>query len=165
MKRELLTTYMEMTAPPAGARVPCPLTEAEITREAPPPETYLAIWRSVGDPLGWDGRLQMSRDDLAAFLRRATTHLYILRLGSLPVGLCEFEGVGGAEVELTNFGLIPSAQGRRLGPYLLDDALRRIWALPTRRVWLHTDTEDHPKAIPTYERAGFAIYGRRLEPS
>ena len=159
----LLTTYMEMMAPPTGAPLSKPLREARIERETLAPDAYLRIWRSVGEPLGWDGRLQMSLNDLHAFLMAPATHLYILRLNSAPIGLCEFDRAGGPEVELTHFGLIPQVQGRGLGPYLLDDALRRIWVPPTRRVWLHTDSEDHPKAIATYQRAGFVIYKRSLE--
>lgn len=159
----LLITYMEMTVPPTGAPLSNPVREASIERETLTLDAYLEIWRSVGEPMGWDGRLRMSRDDLHAFLTAPTTHLYILRLNSAPIGLCEFDRAGEAEVELTNFGLVPQAQGRGLGPYLLDHALREIWALPTRRVWLHTDSEDHPKAIATYQRAGFVIYKRCLE--
>jgi ribosomal protein S18 acetylase RimI-like enzyme len=159
----LLTTYMELMALPDRAPLSSPLAEARIDRETLAPADYLDIWRSVGEPLLWDGRLGMSALALHAFLTAPTTHLYVLRYNGSPIGLCEFDRVGEADVELTHFGLIPQAQGRRLGPYLLDYALRRIWAPPTRRVWLHTDSEDHPNAIATYQRAGFVIYKRCVE--
>ena len=59
--------------------------------------------------------------------------------------------------------LAEAFQGRRLGPYLLDASLHAIWARKPERVWLHTDTNDHPKALSLYLRAGFAIRERRLE--
>jgi ribosomal protein S18 acetylase RimI-like enzyme len=133
---------------------------ARVGKETLAPASYLALWRRVGEPLGWDERLLMSPGALQEFLDRPTTWVYVLRLDGAPMGLCEFDGVGRAEVELTHFGLVPEAQGKRLGPYLLDHALRQIWVPPTRRVWLHTDTCDHPKAIATYQRAGFSIYRR-----
>lgn len=159
----LLTTYMEMTTRPARAPLSNPLADARIERETLAPADYLDIWRSVGEPLLWDGRLAMSPQALHVFLTAPTTHLYILRRNDSPIGLCEFDRAGEADVELTHFGLIPQAQGRGLGPYLLDYALHRIWSLPTRRVWLHTDTNDHPAAIATYQRAGFAIHRRCIE--
>ena len=159
----LLTTYMEITAPPRGAPRSSHFADARIERETLAPADYLDIWRSVGDPLLWDGRLGMSPKALHAFLTAPTTRLYIVRCKDSPIGLCEFDRAGEPDVELTHFGLIPQAQRRQLGPYLLDYALRRIWALPTRRVWLHTDTNDHPKAIATYQRAGFAIYKHCME--
>ena len=69
-----------------------------------------------------------------------------------------------AETELKNFGLVPEAQGRGLGPWLLGISLQHEWSLGPERIWLHTDTWDHPAAIPTYERAGFRVYAVRQEP-
>jgi ribosomal protein S18 acetylase RimI-like enzyme len=105
----------------------------------------------------------MPRDALLALLERPSTWLFVLGLAGRPVGLCEFERVGEAETELTNFGLVPAAQGRKLGPFLLDHALREVWSRGPRRISLHIDTNDHPHAIATYERAGFRIFMARME--
>jgi hypothetical protein len=51
-----------------------------------------------------------------------------------------------------------------LGPWLLGISLQYEWSLEPKRIWLHTDTWDHPAAIPTYERAGFSVYAVRQEP-
>ena len=56
---------------------------------------------------------------------------------------------------------VPGAKGT--GPYPLDHALRSAWSTRPQRIWLHTDTWDHPKAIATYQRAGFKIYAQRFE--
>jgi ribosomal protein S18 acetylase RimI-like enzyme len=160
---KLLVTYLEMTRPPQGQALPSPVSDAKIEREHLSPSAYLSIWRSVGEPLQWDQRSRMPSDDLRRFLNNQSSHIHILRVAGQPVGLCEFEGVGQAEDELTNFGLIPEMQGRKLGPYLLDHAIRSVWGYPTKRLWLHTDTQDHPKAVRTYRRAGFSIYRSAVE--
>jgi GNAT superfamily N-acetyltransferase len=60
------------------------------------------------------------------------------------------------DAEVKYFGLIPTAQGRGLGPFLLDASLRSYWQTEQpRRLWLHTDTWDHPKAMGLYARMGF----------
>ncbi len=159
-----IATYMVTTKPPAGAALACPAPEARIERETLTASAYLEIWRSVGSTLQWDQRLRMHPSDLDELLGSPACQIYILRLNGAPVGLCEFEGVGQPEVELIDFGFVPVTQRRRLGPYLLDYAIRKIWAYPTtRRIWLHTDSEDHPKAVDTYRRAGFAVYKIELE--
>ena len=160
---ELLVTYLEMTAPPSGPSLAPPRHDAIIARERLDPENYLRLYRAVGQPWQWDQRTTMLPESLRALLKKSSTHIYVLRLSGEPAGLCEFEHVGEPEVELTNFGLVPPAQGIRLGPFLLDHALRKIWPCGTRRIWLHTDTNDHPKAIATYERAGFRIFQSRME--
>lgn len=119
---------------------------------------YLHLYREIGDPVQWDDRLRMSSDALKNFLEDAASQLFILYIGTARVGLCESHRDTQGDVEITNFGLIPSAQGKKLGPFLLDHALRALWFRKPRRVWLHTDTNDHPNAVKTYARAGFQIY-------
>ena len=71
------------------------------------------------------------------------------------LGLCELDCSAFPEIELKNFGLVPEAQGRGLGPWLLWVALSEEWTFSPTRIWLHTDTWDHPAAIRVYERVGF----------
>lgn len=160
---DILVTYLEMTDAPQGPVLPLPVAEAGIARETLAPADYLALYRAVGGPLNWDQRLRMPADALHVFLASPATHIHLLRLDGRAVGLCEFDRVGEPEVELTHFGLIADVQGQGLGPCLLNRALHAIWLHGSRRVWLHTDTCDHPKAISTYQRAGFRIYAERME--
>jgi ribosomal protein S18 acetylase RimI-like enzyme len=160
---ELLVTYMEMTAPPAGPALPAPLPEATVARETLPRPDYLRLYRAVGEALQWDLRLGMADDALDQFLADPATDIHLLRLDGAPAGFCETDRAAWPEMEIVHFGLLPSAQGKRLGPYLLDRALRAAWQEGVRRIWLHTDTNDHAKAIATYERAGFRVYERRWE--
>ncbi|HEX5786895.1 MAG TPA: GNAT family N-acetyltransferase [Woeseiaceae bacterium] len=159
----LFVTYMEQSVPPADDPLPVPIAGASVARETPDPQAYLGLYRAIGTPLQWDERLRMSEGELADFLTRASTAVYVLRQAGEPRGLCEFEALGAADVELRHFGLVPAAQGRRLGPYLLDQALRSVWSHGPERIWLHTDTNDHPAARPVYERAGFTVRAETWE--
>jgi hypothetical protein len=38
-----------------------------------------------------------------------------------------------------------------------------VWSYAPSRIWLHTDTWDHPKAQFVYQRAGFRTYVQRVE--
>ena len=160
----LLVTYMEAVAPAANAPLAPPAPDVVVTRERLDAKAYLTLYTAVGTSLQWDLRLRMPRAELEAHLAKPSTIIFVLRLGGQAVGLCEFDCTGEAEVELVYFGLVPEVQGRRLGPYLLDFALRQAWAAHSpRRVWLHTDTNDHPKAQEVYRRAGFTVFDRRYE--
>ncbi|SFO80982.1 Acetyltransferase (GNAT) domain-containing protein [Mesorhizobium sp. NFR06] len=160
---DLLVTYMEMLAPPRGAPPAPPLPDAIVARERLDPSSYIDLYRAVGEPVQWDQRLRMPGPELETLLARASTHIQVLRVGNEAAGFCEFNDVGQSAVELVHFGLVPAFQGKRLGPFLLDRALRAAWSHRPKRLWLHTDTHDHPAAQSVYGRAGFRAYARRME--
>ncbi|MGD9480005.1 GNAT family N-acetyltransferase [Shinella sp. G-2] len=160
----LLVTYLERFEPPAEhAALAMPPGALALEAERLTVEAYLTLYREIGGPYSWDQRLRLPHETLAAFLAAETTRTFVLREEGRPVGLCEFDRFRGEDVELTHFGLVPAVYGRRLGPFLLDAGLRAAWGPATRRIWLHTDTNDHPKAMATYGRAGFKPYMQRME--
>ncbi|RWM98775.1 MAG: GNAT family N-acetyltransferase [Mesorhizobium sp.] len=160
---DLLVTYLEMTEPPSSDAFAAPVLHAMVTRETLGIADYISLYRAVGQSVQWDQRLRMSSSDLEDLLASPSTHIHVLRIDHEVAGLCEFTGVGQPVVELTHFGLIPAFQGRKLGPYLLDQSLRAVWSHGPEKLWLHTDTHDHPSAQSVYRRAGFKAYAQRME--
>jgi GNAT superfamily N-acetyltransferase len=160
----LRVRYLQLTQTPAP--VPTHVGDERIVAETMTLDAYLALYQRVGAPLRWDQRLQMPRAELNALLQSTRLRIYVLRDAlHQPLGWCEFDRTALPEIELKNFGLVPEAQGRRLGPWLLATALHHEWQLHPSRIWLHTDSWDHPAAVPVYERAGFRVYLTRDEPS
>ncbi len=158
----LRVTYLELCAAPAPP--PDRNGTERVGLEAMTREAYLALYRCVGEPLRWDTRLNLPRAELEELLGGARLHIYVLRASSGDtLGFCEFDHRAFPDIELTHFGLKPDAQGRRLGLWLLSTALGREWERGASRIWLHTDTWDHPAAVPTYERAGFRVFDVRNE--
>ncbi len=160
---DLMVAYLEMRAVPAGASKPSPLPGFAVEQVRMGRDVYLALYRCVGEPFQWDQRLRMEPEALDAHLADPSTYIYVLRNSKEVVGLCEFSGVGQDDVELANFGLIPGMRGKGLGGFLLDNALRSCWRPSTKRIWLRTDTNDHPNAVAVYGKAGFKPYLRRVE--
>jgi ribosomal protein S18 acetylase RimI-like enzyme len=159
-------SYLELREAPRSSAGPTARTPGpeRIAPERLALEPYLALYRRVGGPHGWGQRLRMPRPQLEALLEGDRLEILVARGPSgEPLGLCEFDRTGFPEVELKNFGLVPEAQGRGLGPRLLDAALRAEWRRGPTRIWLHTDTLDHPAAMRAYERAGFRVYEVRME--
>jgi len=157
-------TYMELREAPRPAALG--VRAERIEREQLNRDDYLHLYRRVGEPLRWDQRLRMPQEELAAMLADGSLDIYVLRGGDgEPLGFCEFDRRGFPDVELKNFGLISAAQGRGLGPWLLAVSLHEQWMANPSRIWLHTDTWDHPAAVRVYERAGFRIFDVREEPS
>ncbi len=160
---QLRVTYMEQRAAPRTPAVPPPRPDAGVAARRLARADYLALYRAVGTPVQWDLRLRMAPAELDGFLASPATHLFLLALGQAAAGFCEAVDDAEGGIEITHFGLRPEAKGQRLGPYLLDRAVRALWLRRPRRLWLHTDTCDDPAAIGTYERAGFVAYRHAWE--
>ena len=159
----LLVTYLEMLAPPTEPALPVPSVEICLERECLSPTSYLALYRAVGESVHWDQRLRLRCDELIEILRHELVSLFVLRRHGEALGLCEYDARQHPEIELVNFGVVPSAQGQGLGRFLMDYSLREIWKSHPQRIWLHTDTNDHVRAMHVYRRADFREYLRRME--
>ena len=158
----LRVTYLELAEP---ARPPAVYFGSErVVRQSLQRETYLDLYRRIGKDLRWSSRLAMPAPELDALLAGAALHLYVLRdIAETALGLCEFDRRAFPEIQLTHFGLVPEARGRGLGSWLLATALQAEWRTNPDRIWLHTDTWDHPSARSVYERAGFRVFDEREE--
>ena len=75
-----------------------------------------------------------------------------------PAGFGELDRRQPGEIELAYFGLMPDAIGQGLGVWLLHETIDLAWSYEPERLWLHTCTLDHPRALPLYQRAGFVPY-------
>ena len=75
-----------------------------------------------------------------------------------PAGYFELARRDAGQVEIAMFGLLPPFIGRGVGGALLTAALRRAWEEGTRRVWLHTESSDHPHALANYQARGMRVY-------
>ena len=159
---EDVITYLEMLARPAGRRVPAPLEKLALMRaENCTVSFYRYLYSTVGEPWLWFERRLVGDAALVRQIQKPTIEIFILYVRGVPAGFFELDTAAPRETKLCYFGLIPDFIGRRLGPYLLQAAIDQAWSRPLDRFWLHTSTFDHPKALSTYQKAGFVVYARR----
>lgn len=160
----LRVSYLELRAAPQAPAAAA--GKARVRLERLSRADYLSLYRRVGQSVRWDQRLQMSANDLDNLLAGDALRIYLMSgERSTRIGLCEFDRRRFPEVELLNFGVVPECRGRGLGPQLLSAALRAEWQAGPTRIFLHTDTWDHPAARALYEAAGFRVYAEREEPA
>lgn len=158
-------TYLEMTDPPARAAAPAPAGMKLTLMRAERPDTgfYRYLYDAVGRPWLWVDRAVLDDDALGSILADERVEVFVLYLGGVPAGYAELDRRSDGEVELAYFGLTPAAIGRGLGRYLLDWAVTAAWTGEPRRVWVHTCSLDHPRALRVYQRAGFRVYRQERE--
>lgn len=127
------------------------------------PDTYRALFRSIGQDLLWFSRLIMPDEKLLDTLSNPGTESFELKRGDRVIGILELSFRDMPDCELSFFGLVPSEVGKGTGRVLIDEAIRRAFEKPISRFWLSTCTLDHPKALSFYRKAGFTPYARLLE--
>jgi GNAT superfamily N-acetyltransferase len=159
---EDVITYLEMLERPAGKRVQAPLEKLALMRaEDCTVSFYRYMYDTVGRQWLWFERRLLGDAALAALITKPTIEIFVLYVRGVPAGFFELDTAAPRDTKLCYFGLIPDFIGRRLGPYMLQAAIDQAWSRPLDRFWLHTSTFDHPKALATYQRAGFVVYARR----
>ena len=156
-------TYLEL-APAAALRAPArPRPDYELRRAVvASPEFSRFLYTTVGYRWNWTRRLRWSYAEWERYLARNGLETWVAYLGGVPTGYFEL-AVGEHDVEIAQFGLLPSFTGHGLGGYLLCDAVRRGRELGAGRVWLHTCTADHPHALPNYRARGFRPFKEEEE--
>ena len=136
-----LVSYLEMHAlPSSGSRIRADLT---LRARAPADHRVLSLplrsrWRAVAV----DRSAPHGRRDAANILTTIAS-----RCGCCTRGAClrdTWSSIGESppDIELGYFGLMPEFIGQKLGPWLLDQAIRRAWSYAPKRFWVHTQTLD-----------------------
>ena len=156
-------TYLEMHEPPTTPRLPAPpnVKLALMRTENCTVSFYRYLYETVGTPWLWFERRLLSDAMLGAEIGKPATEIFVLYVGGIPAGYFELDTAPPRETELRYFGLIPEFIGRGFGPFLLRAAIDRAWERPISRLWVHTRTFDHPRALGYYQRAGFVVYARQ----
>lgn len=157
-----VVTHLEMLAQaPQRPEADLPLTLARI--KTPDPDWYLGLFRKVGAPWLWFGRLTLARDALLTVIHDAQVHVYAVRAAGQDVGLLELDFRHHPECELAYFGLTQDAVGHGAGRWMMNRAIGLAWAQGITRLHVHTCTLDHPAALAFYQRSGFVPYAREIE--
>lgn len=149
-------TYLEMTSP--DQLIPGRVPTAAVTLQSVD-VSALPLIRSTCDriaaPHHWT-TLDWSEQRWLQVLSSPALRSWIARLDRDVAGLVQFVVHSGPEVEISTFGLVPEFVGRGFGGHLLTLATRLAWeVVGVHRVWLHTSSLDHPRALPNYCSRGF----------
>jgi GNAT superfamily N-acetyltransferase len=130
----------------------------------PAPHAYRTLFRRVGAPWLWFSRLMLSDEALAAILHDPAVDLYaVTDRAGVEIGMLELDFRVTDECEIAFFGLVPELTGKGHGDWLMAQALALGWRKEVTRMWVHTCTLDHPRALGFYRRNGFTPFARAIE--
>ncbi|MGH6934090.1 MAG: GNAT family acetyltransferase [Dongiaceae bacterium] len=156
---EVVITHLEMTERPKRPTVSAPPGKLALMRvDAPSVEYYRYLYNAAGEPWFWWERRRMADDELRRQITDPKVELYVLYLQGEPGGYVELDRRPEPEIDVAYFGIFPRFTGRGLGPDLLTWAVDQAWSYGPARLIVNTCTLDHPKALRTYQKAGFVPY-------
>jgi len=164
-KLNFTITYLEMTERPtlATAHPPHHTKTALMRAHRPTISFYRFLYNGVGEGWNWWYRREMPDKDLSAILEDELVEVYVLYVEGVPAGYFELDRREEPTIDLAYFGLLPQFVGKRLGPYLLYSAIEQAWSYEPERLTVNTNTMDHPRALPLYQKMGFVPYRQEAQ--
>jgi GNAT superfamily N-acetyltransferase len=157
----MTVTFLEMNARPSAPPPPQPRGKVAILRsEKPTTHFYLYLYDTIGSEYLWVDRKKLPQAALAQLIQDPRNVLYVLYTEGTPAGMAELDLRKAGSANISYFGLMPEAIGRGLGYFFLYHTCMNAWAFPIQRLTVNTCTLDHPRALPLYQRMGFAPYSR-----
>ena len=117
------------------------------------------FYKSIGKKHRWVDRLIWSDEKWINYVSNEKVKSYVLKLNEDLVGF--FELIFHTElneIEIAYFGILEEYHNKKLGSYLLSQAIKKSFNEKIRRVWLHTCSFDHKNAINNYLARGMKIF-------
>jgi GNAT superfamily N-acetyltransferase len=154
-----IVTYVEMTAP--SQLIPAPpvpgLALEAMDRSSP---LIPGIMARIGAAYDWKSASRTEEEWALWFAEHPDRTFWLLSFEGEPAGMVICDLHPGGEAEILTFGLLPEFVGKGLGGFALTLGVQQAWALApsVNRVWLHTSSLDHPRALPNYHRHGFRTF-------
>jgi len=152
-------TYLEMRAPADLQPAPEPAALPRIEKVLDCPASFWRfLYTEVGRQYHWVDRLPWTDQQIRSYLSDPALGLYVMWIAGAPAGYFELRREPDGACEIVYFGLLDEYTGRGFGGHMLTEAVRIAWSAHASRVWLHTNTLDHPAALPNYLKRGFHVF-------
>jgi ribosomal protein S18 acetylase RimI-like enzyme len=118
------------------------------------------FYKNVGNKHRWTDRLIWSENEWIRYVSSANIETYILKIENDLAGYFELiNHLNLKEIEIAYFGLLEEYHNKKLGGYLLSEAIKKSFLKKNiDRVWVHTCTLDHQNALKNYIARGMKIY-------
>ena len=117
------------------------------------------FYKNIGKKHKWIDRLVWTEAQWIDYVSGKNVKTYVFKFKDDLAGFFElishFEK---KEVEIAYFGLLEEFQNKKLGSYLLSQAIQKSFKESIGRVWVHTCSLDHKNALNNYIARGMTIF-------
>ncbi len=117
------------------------------------------FYKNIGKNHKWIDRLSWSEEKWINYVSNENVKTYTFKFKNNLVGFFELIfHPKEKETEIAYFGILEEYQNKKLGSYLLSEAIKKSFHNKVERVWLHTCSLDHKNALNNYISRGMKIY-------
>ena len=117
------------------------------------------FYKNIGKKHKWTDRLVWTEAQWIEYVSSKKVRTYILKYQNDLAGYFELIFHSDEkEVEIAYFGLLEEFQNKKLGSYLLSQAIKKSFNSKINRVWVHTCSLDHKNALKNYIARGMKIF-------
>ena len=117
------------------------------------------FYKNVGRKHKWIDRLVWTETHWIDYVSSKKVKTYIFKYKDDLAGFFELiSHIEKQEVEIAYFGLLEEFQNKKLGSYLLSQAIQKSFKENINRVWVHTCSLDHKNALNNYIARGMKIF-------
>ena len=132
-----------------------------ILEKVDPPDFHINkfFYKEIGKNHRWTDRLIWNDKNWINYINNSSVVTYILKNKEDLVGYFEqnFNNEK-LECEIAYFGILEEYFGKKLGGYLLSEAIKKSFEKNSKRVWVHTCSLDHKHALSNYISRGMKIF-------
>ena len=117
------------------------------------------FYKNIGKKHKWIDRLIWTEEQWIKYASNKNVKTFVLKNKKDLVGFFELIiHSEKKEVEIAYFGILEEYQNKKLGSFLLSDAIKKSFQQNVERVWLHTCSLDHKNALNNYLARGMKIF-------
>ena len=160
MTQEVKRSYLEINSVQELELVPKPSKDYSINLLDPVNfQLNKFFYKNIGKKHMWVDRLVWLESKWIDYVSDKKVKTYVFKYKNDLAGFFEliFHSEK-KEVEIAYFGLLEEYQNKRLGSYLLHEAIKRSFIKNINRVWVHTCSLDHKNALNNYISRGMKVY-------
>ena len=117
------------------------------------------FYKQIGNNHQWIDKLAWTDKNWIEYASNPNLFTYILKDNEEMVGFFELiYHKKKLEIEIAYFGILKEYFGKKLGGYMLTEAIKKSFTYNIQRVWVHTCSLDHKYALKNYLSRGMKIY-------
>ena len=117
------------------------------------------FYKNIGKKHKWIDRLAWTENQWIDYVSNKNVETYVFKSKTDLEGFFELRSHSEKkEVEIAYFGLLEEFQNKKLGSYLLSEAIQKSFKHNVNRVWVHTCSLDHKNALNNYIARGMKIF-------